>query len=245
MGLRPSATETETETEGLVTVPSRPERRTATATIALVALLLVSGAACGGGSGGTGALASGSDSTAADTTATTSSSSVTTEPGGPPQTPLTGPVQTPPPTRPKDSYLPAGVVDQVFPPGTKAFQLLAAGSCGPLLRQIENAEAPTTTKWSDGGVPPELIHLYTAAAQACLSHWSIAQTEFQQITFPIDCGFDTSVDPPLSPNSASSFDTPAKCQAARTLVYNWTKGLLASHKANSKFVPNFPTPPKP
>jgi hypothetical protein len=137
------------------------------------------------------------------------------------------------------------VVDQIVPPETKAFELLAAGQCGPLLRQIENAEDPTTIAWKDGGVPDQLTLLYTAAAHACLSHWSIAQTDFQQVKLPIDCGFRMTADGLSIPNWSSSFSKVADCHSTRNLVYDWTKGLLASHRANPKYVPNFPTPPKP
>jgi hypothetical protein len=206
----------------------------------LLALLLFLAAGCGGGSGGSGGGTGATDSTVAAATTDT-----TNQPGGPPQTPLTGPLQTTPTTRANDPYLPVGVVDQVFPPGTKAFELLAAGNCGPLLRQVEQAEAPTTATWKEGGVPDQLTLLYTAAAHACLAHWSIAQTDFQQVKLPIDCGFRVTSDGLTIPNWSSSFTKVADCHTARTLVYNWTKGLLAAHRADPKFVPNFPTPPKP
>lgn len=241
----------QSDMEGLVGSGRRrggaPLGRPATALLPLVAVLLVCGAACSGGSGGTGARATGSESTVpGETTTTTSQPATTVKPGGPPQTPLTGPVQTSPPPRPKDSYLPVGVVDQISPPGTKAFELLADGKCGPLLRQIENAESPTTSAWRDSDVSPQLTLLYTAAAHACLSHWSIAQADFQQVKLPLDCGFRVTTDGlVVGPNWSASFDTAAKCHATRMLVYNWTKGLLAAHKADPKFVPNFPTPPTP
>ena len=112
---------------------------------------------------------------------------------GPPQTPLTDPEQTTPPTRPSDSYLSAGVVDQVFPPGTKATELLAAGQCAPLLRRVEKAEAHEHVEGRERARPTHL--LYTAAAQACMSHWSTAQTTFQKVVLPIDCGLDVTNDP--------------------------------------------------
>lgn len=253
----------------------------------LLALCLVAGAACGGGSGSANASGTAPIVSVGPT-------DTTIQAGGPPQTPLTGPLQTAPTTRPDsplvtaptngadiprpsapttgsvssplpttsttrpkplpttsttrpdDAYLPVGVVDQIFPPGTKAFELLATGECGPLLRQIENAEAPTTATWSEGnGVPDQLTLLYSAAAHACLAQWSIAQTDFQQVKQPIDCGFtETAPNMETAPNWSSSFETAADCQMVRNLVYSWTKGLLTAHQSDPSFVPHFPTQPE-
>lgn len=78
------------------------------ALIPLGVLVLVCAVACGSGSGST--------ALTADPGPTVPATTATNAPGAPPQTPLTGPVKTAPPTtRPSDPYLPVGVVDQVFP----------------------------------------------------------------------------------------------------------------------------------
>jgi hypothetical protein len=206
-------------------------------------LLLV---ACGGGSsdttasGTTGTGTDATDSIPAPSTATTRP--VATTPG-PPQTPRTGPLTTPPTARGKDDYLPAGVPDQIFPPGTAAYQLLKDGQCGPLLRQITKGEAPTTAAWSAGGVPAPLTDLYTSAAQACLAQWVPAKAAFQRIVTSKLCETDPG-NPGILPPWSSSFTTATACQDERLRVYRWTENLLKAHDANPAFVPNFPTPPK-
>lgn len=162
---------------------------------------------------------------------------------GPPQTPVSGALTTPS-TRRVDDYLPAGVPDQIFPPGTSAYQLLKEGQCGPLLRQITKAEAPTTATWSAGGVPAVLTDLYTAAANACLAQWTPAQAAFARVLLTKICPLDPD-DPKMLLNPfSSSFSTVAACQAERLRVYRWTESLLKSHTDNPAFVPNFPTRPK-
>ena len=170
----------------------------------------------------------------------------TSNPSGyePPTPPVTAPLPTfvePPPTHP---YLPGGPVDQIFPPGTKAYELLADGDCGPLLRQIEQGEPPEgetepTPVWA-GNVPAEATLLYRAAANACLSRWGVAKTQFLQVLLPLDCGF-VDAEPPV----ASLFETKEECLAIRMPVYRWTEALLAAHTADPQFVPKFNPPPTP
>jgi hypothetical protein len=168
---------------------------------------------------------------------------VSTTPG-PPQTPLTGPLTTPPTVRPVDDYLPAGVPDQIFPPGTAAYQLLKDGQCGPLLRQITSGEAPAAAPWRSGGVPQTLTDLYTAAANACLANWAPAQAAFLRVATGKLCEPDPNDPTNLLPAYSSGFQTVAACQETRLRVYRWTERLLKAHNADRAFVPNFPTPPK-
>jgi hypothetical protein len=146
-------------------------------------------------------------------------------------------------TRRVDDYLPAGVPDQIFPPGTAAYQLLKDGECGPLLRQITNGEAPTSVSWTAGGIPSTLTSLYTAAAHACLAQWSPAQAAFRRIDTGKLCEVDPA-NPGVLPPSASSFATVAACRDLRLRVYRWTENLLKAHDTNPAFIPNFPRPPK-
>jgi hypothetical protein len=162
---------------------------------------------------------------------------------GPPQTPATGPLTTPPTAQAVDPYLPAGLPDQVFPPGTAAYELLAAGECGPLLRQITSGEAPTTSSWSAGGVPDPITDLYTAAAEACLASWASAQEAFDRISTSALC-IDPETGDLYADGSTSSFPSVTECQEQRLGEYQWTEDLLEASEANAAFVPNFPTPPK-
>ena len=198
-------------------------------------------AGCGGGSSDT--VASGTDTTDRTPVATTASTKPVAVTPGPPQTPLTGPLTTPPTARAKDDYLPAGVPDQIFPPGTSAYQLLKDGQCGPLLRQITKGEAPTTAAWRAGGVPATLTDLYTAAAQACLAQWAPAKAAFQRVVTTKLCEPDPA-NPGVLPPWSSSFTTTTACQEERLRVYRWTENLIKAHDANPAFVPNFPAPPK-
>jgi hypothetical protein len=161
--------------------------------------------------------------------ATTTTRHEVTAPG-PPQTPLSGPLTTPPTARATDDYLPAGVPDQVFPPGTAAYQL-------------PKGEAPTTATWSAGGVPAVLTDLYVSAGEACLSHWLPAKTAFQRVVTSKLCEADPA-NPGLLPPWSSSFPSVAACQDERLRVYRWTEKLLKAYDADPAFVPNFPTPPK-
>ena len=184
-------------------------------------------------------------STAPTTVAPTTSSRIgTTTTPGPPRTPVTGPLTTPPTARAVDDYLPPGVPDQIFPPGTKAYLLLKDGQCGPLLRQITQGEEPTDTAWRAGGVPQTLTDLYTAAANACLANWAAAQTAFSRIVTTKLCEPDPNDPSNLLPAYSSAFQTVAACQETRLRVYRWTERLLKAHAADPAFKPNFPTPPK-
>lgn len=200
----------------------------------VLAVLLV--AACGGGGGevevGAGSTpAEPAPTTIVDTT-TPASTQVTPTTGRTPQTPRTGPLTTPPSVRPADAYLPAGVRDQIFPPNTNAFEMLARGECGPLLREIKE-------KWS--GMPPSLTLLYRAAGQVCLSKWREAEADHKRIDLTKICNKDD------ENNSGwdSSFATQEDCIAVRMQVYKWTSAMLAARRANPRFVPNFSPPPTP
>jgi len=177
-----------------------------------------------------------------DTVPRTSTTVRATTEVSPPQTPLTAPrttVTTAP--RRTDPYLPAGIYDDVFPPGTTAFEDLAKGNCGSLLKQIEVGKGSAPKSWKEGDVPDQLIRLYTAAAHACLSQWTPAVAAFQRITLPFDCGFDANGRPPWS----TSFESNDDCRSVRMKVYDWTSSLLKAHASDPSFVPNFPTPPVP
>ena len=174
---------------------------------------------------------------------TTTKQQVTTTPG-PPRTPVTGPLTTPTTVRPVDDYLPPGVPDQIFPPGTAAYQLLKDGQCGPLLRQITTGEAPTAAAWRAGGVPQTLTDLYTAAANACLAKWTAAQAAFSRVVLAKLCEPDPNDPSNVLPAYSSGFQTVAACQETRLRVYRWTERLLKAHNANPAFSPNFPKPPK-
>ena len=183
---------------------------------------------------------------------------------GTPGTPVTGRLTTPPPTGtsprlpdgvphpagptsrtppPSDPYLPAGVPDAIFPPGTKAYELLSGGQCGPLLRQIEEGETPTTVAWADGRVPAAVTDLYVAAGNACLARWAPAKAAYSRVSVDKVCELDP--DTGQLPSSASSFKSVAACEKTRSDVHAWTGRLLKAHDADPRYVPKFPKPPKP
>lgn len=137
----------------------------------------------------------------------------------------------PPPTTEKKnshrSYPAGGAVDDVFPPGTPAYTLLASGDCKELLRQIDhgNPEYQPDPSKDPVGIPPwfdsvpELLdedtyRLYRSAAEACLLQWDRAASDFAKISAP----------PGLAP---------------RQQVYEWAAALLADHRADPNFVPDF------
>lgn len=186
--------------------------------------------ACGGGND----LAVGGDPTTSDPVTTSVPATTQAPPttATTPQTPRTGPLTTPPSVRPVDAYLPAGVRDQIFPPDTDAFPLLAAGKCGPLLREIEE-------KWS--GMPASLMLLYRSAAEACLSKWKEAEADYKRIDPAKICNKDDE----NNTGWDSSFETQEECVGVRMQVYKWTFSLLTARRSNPKFVPNFPTRPTP
>lgn len=209
--------------------------------------LLFSGLVVGcGGSSAPQTVTDGPTSQVASTAPTigTQDEPATTTPNAdrPPQTPATGPLTTPPTARGADPYLPAGLPDQIFPPGTAAYELLQQGQCGPLLRQITEAEPPTTSSWAAGGVPETLIDLYTAAGLACLSRWSEARAAFERISTSTLC-LDPETGELDGNGSASDFETVEACQEQRLAVHRWTEDLLEAHDADPSFVPNFPTSP--
>lgn len=154
-----------------------------------------------------------------------------------PQTPVTGPLTTPPRSKKIDPYLPAGVPDQIFPPGDKAYLLLSNGDCGELQRK--------TDKWST--VPDTVTALYSAAAHACLADWEKARSALQRIDTSTLCT-DPNTGELYGDGSAEDFgrfEAPVEaCEEQRLRVYRWTANLLATHDADPTFVPNFPTPPK-
>jgi hypothetical protein len=127
---------------------------------------------------------------------------------------------------------PAGVPDEVYPPGTRAYELLERGHCKELLAKITNGEP----SWVGGKIQPALIHLYSAAGHACLSHWADAESHFRLIDTAGVC-----VEPEDVPGTNSSFEGDlVKCQEVRMAVYHWTARLLKAHQADPAFVPNFP-----
>lgn len=223
----------------------RRDGRVAASTATVLFSMVLLAPACGGGGNTleTAANTASSEVSAPGESTTSSAlpdSNGTTRPiPGPPQTPATGPLRTPAPPRRTDPYLPAGVPDQVNPPGTEAYQLLRMGSCGPLLREIRDGKPPDIPSWAEGSVPPPLIALYSAAAEACLSQWTAAQADFQRIDMGAVCTFDA---PDVASNSAASFKNEKECLQLRTKVRDWTAGLLKAHAADPKFVPKFPTP---
>lgn len=193
---------------------------------------------CGGDSSDVVGGAPPTDAASSSAPSTTTAAATTAATGVATTTATTKPVST---TRRVDPYLQPGVVDQIFPPGTKAYEELAAGACGPLVREIEQGAAPSTASWQSGGVPSQLTNLYTAAARACLAQWDAARAAYQKIALPLTCGIANGELPPWS----SSFQTEAQCQTARKRVYDWTTSLLNAEKADPSFKPNFPTAPKP
>ena len=175
--------------------------------------------------------------TLTETTGTTAPTPTLTETTARPptptvRTPRTGPLTTPPSVRGTDAYLPAGVIDQIFPPGTEAFKMLAGGQCGPLLSEVKET-------WT--GMPAALTLLYKAGAEACLSNWSEARADFGRIDLAKICNKDD----PNNNGWDSSFATQKDCVMVRMMVYKWTAALLNAQKTNPTFVPNFPSPPTP
>jgi len=149
----------------------------------------------------------------------------------PPHPPVTGIIPPPPTVRAVNQYLPPGFVDIVSPPQTDAGEFLRDGRCSDLLRDIAASWKPSN---GDPAVPDQDLFLYRAAGEACLSQWVPAERDFQQVKPP----------PAFATETCTFERDKAACLAARTLVRDWTAGLLASHRANPAFVPNFPFAPK-
>lgn len=174
-------------------------------------------------------------STSAPATTARASTATTvrrTEPG-PPQPPMTGTLAPPTTARPVTPYLPSSVVDNVFPPDTPAAQLLSAGQCSLLLQRIVGDATHTPWKAPAFPVADPVIFLYRAAAEACLSRWADAERDFRQVSPP----------PTFQTVICDSEGGSATCVAARKLVYDWTAAMLAAHRADPAFVPNFKFPP--
>jgi hypothetical protein len=108
--------------------------------------------------------------------------------------------------------LPAGgPVDQVFPPDTPAYELLAAGQCAQLRGHIE--------AWDDQVVDeegPDTVELYRSAAHACLGEWVQAIEAFDRIGTPELKGI-----------------------CPREAVYAWLQPLIEAKKADPGFEPEF------
>ncbi len=159
---------------------------------------------------------------------------------GPPQAPVTGPLNLPAPARRTDSYLPPGPIDNVTPPETHAAELLTQGKCGVLLQRINVGDPlrdPPKSSWSVEGADPDVISLYTAAAEACLGNWEPAETAFKKISSASDfCRKEVAQSDPDNPGDPV-------CVERRLQVYNWTAGLIEAHRSDPSFVPNFPHPP--
>ena len=143
----------------------------------------------------------------------------------------TGPVPVPLPGSPTTDYL-AEVTDRILPPGTDAMAMLAAGRCGPLLREV-------AVTWSD--VAPPLTLLYRGAAYACLSRWAEAQADHRRIDLSKICPAGD----PGDGRRRSPLEGREDCLGVRMQVYKWTYALLIARQADPTFVPRFPTPPVP
>jgi hypothetical protein len=113
----------------------------------------------------------------------------------------------------EQAALPAGgPVDQVFPPGDRAYEQLAAGQCDKLRREVDT--------WDGQGVADaegqDTIELYRSAADACLHNWTRAIAAFHRI---------------------ATRDFGADC--ARQAVLAWLEPLIASREADADFDPEF------
>ena len=219
-------------------------------TILAAVVLFTVASACSGGNGGkteeVGGNPPGSSTAGPSTiasTPTTAASSASTVPGPPGQGEPTGltpddapPLQGPPPTAGPDTsstdYPEGGPVDNVIPPNVDAYALLRQGKCSRLINYINNGGPDEAAgPWEDSVDSLDVVYLYRAAAEACLSLWESAERDFGLIgnpDFSGSCGGNVAL---------------AECQRARQAVHEWTSELLAAHEADPSFVPRFPYPP--
>lgn len=105
---------------------------------------------------------------------------------------------------------PPGPVDPVFPPGTPAYELLAAGRCDELKAAVDG--------WGTEVVDVEgadTVELYRSAAHVCLGEWDEAIEAFGRITGAAD---------PLR-------------ECPRERVFAWLAPLIAARQADPNFEP--------
>jgi hypothetical protein len=164
--------------------------------------------------------------------------------GGGVDPPTTVTLSIPVPEKPSVRPLQPGVPDQVFPPGTNAFELLRSSRCEELLRAIRGQG--DTTAWPDGDppVPPTLVDLYTGAGEACLGDADAAGAAVARVDGSALCELGEDGDLALS---ATSFragnhegdpeDRKAACQAHRADVLRWARQTIEALRADPAFVP--------
>ncbi len=134
-------------------------------------------------------------------------------PGGGSPTPTVG--------HPRREYPHGGPVDQIFPPGDPAYQLLTSNQCSKLLAATASW-TETEPKLSPGGVFEveglDTVHLYISAADICLGRWDDAKSAFAQMSTT-----------PTFNNHVCS----------RTAVLQWVTALIGERANDPNFAPVF------
>jgi hypothetical protein len=115
--------------------------------------------------------------------------------------------------RPVREYPGGGPPDPVFPPGDRAYELLASGQCSTLLTKVQ--------AWDNRVVAQEgedTVLVYRAAASACLLHWGDADRDMGAL-------------------QQHNPDFGGSCP--RQQVYRWVTALVAAHRQDPSFNPVF------
>jgi hypothetical protein len=183
-------------------------------------------AACSGG-GEKEDVATGSTTTTAPTVpdtevSTTEVPTVTTLVGEPDTVPPQ-PEPTAPPRQPrKIAYPTGGPKGPVYPPGHPAYELFTSQRCDELLANAESWES----SYSD--VPSHQIHLYRAAANACLSNWEAAVADFDRLG-PLQGDFSEGCHPE-DPNVQP-------CPSCDRAVLAWLTEVMDAYKSEPDLPP--------
>ena len=132
----------------------------------------------------------------------------------------------------KVEYPSGGPGGPIFPPGTKAYDLLAKGDCGSLLHEITTAWGqPTGPDQTSEQVDLGEYLLYRTAAEICLQQWDAATADFGRLQ--------------ARPPDFTSSDCPQAnddpCARCLQVVDAWVKDLIQRWQADPSFTPEFVT----
>jgi hypothetical protein len=132
--------------------------------------------------------------------------------------------------RVKIEYPSGGPDGPIVPPQTKAYAMLAAGECRPLLDEITGTWGqPMGPNQTSEGVDLAEYFLYRTAAELCLQRWDAATADFSRLQ-------DV---PPAFTSSDCPETNDEQCDRCLQVVYAWVNDLIQRRKADPSFTPEF------